>query len=290
MPGLPVCLVTDKPTESPAFDTVIVAEENTLHPYQFKLNMWMAPYEKVVFLDSDTQLVGDIGELFKLLDNFDIACHKDWFAYAVAQYAPDVPFDVFPEYNAGVLAFRNTPRMREFFTAAAAEYQAMFLESGFFRMQRSFLKTLLLSDLRVADLPVDYNFMPYNSQFLGGHIRVIHGRFPESQRRLMTPAGMSSRESRIFIPQMGVVWNLEGKTRGWPRLWFLLRLGFRAFGACLYWFFREDLPGFPHYVISIIRVRGGAIKARLRERRRVQAAGQTSSQVEEEAHETKNLP
>ena len=75
------------------------------------------PYQKTVYIDTDTYINWNLHDLFKLLDNFDIL--------GVSDYARKRNFEFFPEYNAipdgfseingGLMAFRKNECVCEFF-------------------------------------------------------------------------------------------------------------------------------------------------------------------------------
>lgn len=263
MPGLPICLVTNEPYAGTAFDEVILGTEHTLHPYHFKFNMALAPFERVLFLDSDTELRGDVSDLFRCLDDFEIALHKDYYAYEVAPYEPEVGYSLLPEYNCGVIAFRNSAPVRDMLSAAAEEYVRLHQATGFIRMQRAFIKVLLKSQLRIADLPIDYNFMPYNCALLTGPVRILHGRIQPHFARFLVEDDLAGSEPRVFIPQLGTIRNFSRRMYGVPRQKFLWSIIWKALRASVHWWWVEDLPRYPDYFISGVRVHGGAVKARL---------------------------
>jgi hypothetical protein len=73
-------------------------------------------FEKVLFLDGDTYITGDITGLFDLLDHFDIAAmpapqriHSQAIESGLFDLFPSVP-EVFPEYNTGVISFRQNEK------------------------------------------------------------------------------------------------------------------------------------------------------------------------------------
>lgn len=121
-----------------------------------------SPFERTLYLDSDTEVVADIRSLFDVLDRFDIAlCH------AHRRNTPDrlAPWRValpqgFPQYNGGLVLFKRTPAVQAFLEAWARHYH----EAGFSQDQRTLRELLWLSDLRMATLPPEYNvrFVKYH--------------------------------------------------------------------------------------------------------------------------------
>src|SRR4051794_21760912 len=70
-PGVRVCLITDRSPQSDAFDDV-VRVENPSFSFADKLLMVQSPYKRSVFLDTDTLILGDLRELFELLDTHQL--------------------------------------------------------------------------------------------------------------------------------------------------------------------------------------------------------------------------
>ncbi|WP_159022671.1 putative nucleotide-diphospho-sugar transferase [Formosa sp. L2A11] len=96
------------------FDQVIFDYED-LHPFLYKtkaLNSF--PYQKTLFVDSDTMFKGSVYELFPLLDNFDLAIakriHADW--------NPPIKFIKYEDpfqFNTGVFSYNDSQNTRDFF-------------------------------------------------------------------------------------------------------------------------------------------------------------------------------
>src|SRR5207244_3989252 len=103
-----------------------------------------APYERLVFLDTDTRAFGDLLPLFDLLDRFDLAALQDvnrGWNYTL----PDVPLP-FTEFNTGVIAFRKGPAVEKFFSEWRANHEQL-KASGFVNDQPAFRRTAYHSPL-----------------------------------------------------------------------------------------------------------------------------------------------
>jgi hypothetical protein len=168
MPDVPVCLMTDRPVRSPLLTDVLVDRSlgETRRP---KLHLDRAPYTKVLYLDADTYVAGDLGPVFDLLEHFDFAAQQYSSGYHYT--LPGVP-NTFPEFNSGVLAFRRTAAVTRFF----ADWRAAHAELGQPVDQPSLRLALFRSTLRVASLPPEYNFLPYFPHYATDRVRVLHGR------------------------------------------------------------------------------------------------------------------
>src|SRR5437868_8197397 len=65
----------------------------------------LAPYERVIFVDTDTYVASDLAGLFDVLDVFDLAVAHD--VTRGNDYGTQIVPRSFCEYNTGVIAFRN---------------------------------------------------------------------------------------------------------------------------------------------------------------------------------------
>ena len=108
MPDLPITLYTERSVACPHLDEVVRFEADG---YLARIpRLASSPYERTLFLDSDTYVCGGpLTGAFDLLDEFDIA-----LAHAPLRAIPEVAGvpDAFPEYNAGVILFADRRKFR----------------------------------------------------------------------------------------------------------------------------------------------------------------------------------
>lgn len=211
MPGAAVALVTDSPPDQATaglFNTVIVRTDVRRQPID-KLLAWEAPFERCVFLDTDTHVCGDLSDLFRLLDNFDLAAAPEtlrgWH-YTL----PEVPA-AFPEYNTGVIAFRRGPATGEFFQAWRADFAKLQAASGFVSDQPAFRVAAYRLGLRIAPLPSEFHFITITPNYTMWAVRLLHGRgdLPALARDLNRRPG-----ARAFVPGLGLIAAFHGH-RSW---------------------------------------------------------------------------
>lgn len=115
----------------------------------------LSPFERTLYLDTDIRIVEDIGEMFTLLDRFDIGV-----AHAQARNQPStnelwrclIP-ESFPQMNGGVILYKNSPEVMRLL----GEWSVAYKEAGFKKDQVTLRELLWLSDLRIATLPPEYN-------------------------------------------------------------------------------------------------------------------------------------
>jgi hypothetical protein len=202
-PDLPIHLFADYRIHGFEFDKIpdpFTSVEEIEHPHRrSKLDyMSRTPYDRTLYLDTDTALATDIRSIYQVLDRFDIAlCHAHVRNNEVRLRPWNVTIpDAFPQFNSGVILYKNNPETIKLMEAWPSAYQ----EAGFPQDQTTLRELLWLSDLRIATLPPEYNlrFMKYH--FLWSkretvtkiyHLRRFHsGRFwflKQTAKRILRP-------------------------------------------------------------------------------------------------------
>ncbi len=225
MPGAAIALITDSPPDQAIaglFNTVIVRTEVRHQPID-KLLAWEAPFERCVLLDTDTHVCGDLSDLFRLLDHFDLAAAPEtlrgWH-YTL----PEVP-EAFPEYNTGVIAFRRGPATDEFFRTWRADYEKLHAANGFVTDQPAFRRAAYRAGVRIAPLPSEFHFITITPNYTMWAVRLLHGRgdLPALARDLNLRPG-----ARAFVPGLGPVAAFHGHRAWIAQLFRLLIRGVRV--------------------------------------------------------------
>jgi hypothetical protein len=178
-PGLPVHLFAN--WQECGFDFsrspepfTSVASIDTPH-YRSKVDYTVnTPFDRTLYLDTDTRVLGDILPLFDLLDRFDVAlAHAPNRITRLKNWQVAVPVS-FPQFNTGVFLYRRSERVWKFLHA----WIEAFRQAGFYSDQITFRETIWLSDLRVATLPPEYNLRHLKYMFLWdkreAHTRILH--------------------------------------------------------------------------------------------------------------------
>jgi len=163
-PELSITLVTDiKEVNEECFDSVLSINHYEELPFLARMEaMINTPYEKTLFLDSDTTILKeDIKDLFTLLDHFDIAAAHA--AYRIAGPIPEIP-KCFPEFNCGVILYRKSEKvinvLKEWYEIYKNNINNLSREHGSGGDQTSFRYLMWNSDLRIATLTPEYNYRP----------------------------------------------------------------------------------------------------------------------------------
>lgn len=171
---LPVTLFTDDAFNHPVFDNIVEVEDSIAEKGDSLLSEKHIQYEECLYLDADTFVCDDISDVFDLLDRSDIAmAHNEARSWYHREFyeskAIDVP-EAFPEYNSGVVAFRDTKGVRSLFESWKEYYETF----GYERNQPALRVALFESNVNLATLPPEYNFMTHTIGFASGDVKILH--------------------------------------------------------------------------------------------------------------------
>jgi len=213
MPHLPITLFCDEMVQAPHFELVVPIARPQHRLIDKVMHMNASTYERSLFLDTDTYLCDDVSELFTLLDKFDIAvAHNPYRALYLVDGVPDS----YPEFNNGVIVFKQSPRMRRFLAEWLALYERDLKKEirwsnpaggtwfhGDLATQPTFREALYQSDLRVATLTPEYNCRFYRPGFVHRKVKILHGRHPDLQA--VAVAINADTGQRVFVKRLGRV-------------------------------------------------------------------------------------
>lgn len=151
-PGIAIDLFTDQPARPGLFDRV--------HPIPggSKSKLACLPetrFDRTLFLDCDTLVLAPLGDLFNVLDRFELAIAHDVrraSALIRESHREQVPY-AFPQFNSGVMLYRRSAAMWSFLY----DWQRRYREAGSGRDQVSLHDLLWASDLRFYVLPSEFN-------------------------------------------------------------------------------------------------------------------------------------
>ncbi len=197
MPEIPIVVYTDQADLPPGVFDEIRRLDDPRHSFIDKIApLCETPFERTIFLDTDTFVCSPVFDLFEILDRFDLAL-------AHAPYRHDRPFvtpNCFAELNTGVLAYRRTPELTALFQDWLRLYQKEVAETG--RMdsdQPAFREALYRAGVSPYILPAEYNLRTVMPAAVGRcRVRIIHGRGPkmsELERWVNASHGI-----RLFLP------------------------------------------------------------------------------------------
>ena len=175
MPGLPITILTDRPGVTPPGIGVQALPTPQMGIADKVSNLHRSPYERTLFLDTDTHVCGDLSDCFSLLADFDLLVAHD--ALRANRPNPDIE-PAFPECNAGVIFFRRSSEAMACLETWKRLYDADCVTHGARQMpdQFSFRQALRTSPLRLYVLPPECHCMTWEASFLNDPVRVLHGR------------------------------------------------------------------------------------------------------------------
>jgi len=188
---LPIVLYTNKKINADVFDEIyqITNSQHTVADSIIREDMF--PFERNLFLDTDTYICDSLTELFKLLDDYDIAMCQSPGRKTVG----DLP-TAFREFNTGVIAYRNNTEVQNLFTDWMDSYKKQTQKTGHVTNQGTFSKTIYKSDIDFITLPQEYNIRTRRG-YANGQIKIVHGRHPAGLPAV-AEAINKSKKPRVF--------------------------------------------------------------------------------------------
>lgn len=200
-PDISVTVFTDNSASFDNYVSDLVCVNELKNPefgFRDKITaMEMSPYRVTLFLDTDTIIASDIKEIFFLAERFE-------FAVAPEVYQPSdhklVPAS-FPEFNSGVILYKNTPEVTGMLKTWGELYDSKKLTKYPPKGDQEVLREVLyLSEINFTPLSTNWNFCTTHSQILnaGASIVILHTRHSEEQ--LSSALREKSRHCRVFLP------------------------------------------------------------------------------------------
>lgn len=175
---LSISLITNRKVESRSIDNVIKLQETEDILSDKVFNIHRSPYDRTLYLDTDTLVKGSIYDIFSILNNFDIAVThapiREYKPYSKSYPFEDLPM-TFPEFNGGVIAFRDCNKIYEFFESFRETY-CNYVTDGYWRDQPAFRKSLYESDVRLTVMPREFNCRFHIGGYLADKAKIFHGR------------------------------------------------------------------------------------------------------------------
>lgn len=198
----PVVLFTDKQNISKAsklFDDVKVIENPQFNFIDKIEPMIFHPFERNIFLDTDTYVLADISTLFPILEKYDFFAS---FAPGREQMMSTIP-NYFPEFNTGVIGFKSHTETKKLLKSWLDIYQKQLRDLNPPHDQPSFREALYKSDCTVYCLPEAYNFRITNPNVVWSNesVKIIHGRH-SNYEALGKELGSKKKMIRIFFPDL----------------------------------------------------------------------------------------
>lgn len=216
----PVCIVC--PEElicnemKQVFDEIIINEEISSYTYLSKvIGLQLTPFDRTVFLDSDTFVTAKISELFDVLDIVDFATTNEVTMHTTNRIELKYKY-VFPEFNSGVIVYKSNTIMHKVFTEWFDICKSNNIINDMPGLREAVLKNI--DKVTFSVLPDLYNTHGFKSMLmLHSKVKVIHERLGYKWG-VITPHFMSFEEmdkfakrinkieyKRVYIPKIGLL-------------------------------------------------------------------------------------
>lgn len=193
MPDVPILLHSDQQPDAECFDAVVQMTEFRYNCYDKVPPLQNSPFEKTLFLDTDTFVYDALDEIPALLDRFDfLLCHTP---FRDPNPLPGIPA-AFTELNTGVIAFRKNSLTSE----CLNRWLQLYGEMGHKADQPSFRRMIWeQSQASIYVLPPEYNFRTVFPGFVGGGsvVKIFHGRHKNWEP--VVSKLNRSREARVMV-------------------------------------------------------------------------------------------
>jgi len=199
MPGVSTCCFTDDVDRaSKYFDRIYEISEPYRNFFEKIPPLKLSPYENTIFVDTDTYFTNDMSDVFELLCRFEIAVVSDPFFCGPS----GIP-QCFSHLNTGLIAFKRSDRVKEFFDDWFRDYRNEYERSRDKKRchdQMSFQRALYNSDLRLYILPPEYNLRMTCPQLvrIWAPVKMIHARHKDI--KALGETLNSSGECRVIWP------------------------------------------------------------------------------------------
>jgi hypothetical protein len=178
--------------------------EPSANPYMDKIaNMRRSPFERTLYLDTDTYVTAEIGHVLRLLDRYEIAVAHEHRYRGLDD--PEVPA-AFYEFNTGVVAWRADERTEAFMRCWQETYARWLHDEPFARAadargradQPAFRHCVWEHQMRVAVLGPEYNFRLNVAGTAVDSVRILHGR--HSKHEALAARLNRRRRPRSYSP------------------------------------------------------------------------------------------
>lgn len=200
MPEVQTAIATDNTDAVPdVFDHVI--ELNNTRRETIEGRSWLinstipsglSPFNKTLYLDSDTHVCEDVSEVFTLLDNYDLA---------ICRHMNQTPVDSLPKpwhlFNCGVIAYTDSHKTRRLLDDWQTRYKNSLSEQDIPVDQPAFAESLYHSDIRWFQLPIEYNVRFPRRGALAADPKIVHGRHPAGLKQIASELS-SGNGLRVF--------------------------------------------------------------------------------------------
>lgn len=198
---VPHMIFTNCERSAPDDGIAVRLQAPTGNPYADKIRSILAtPFERTIFLDTDTYVIDELLDLFALLDRYDLAAaHTPGYR---GHDDPEVPV-AFYELNTGLLVYRQNEAVSALLADWLETYERWCAEPPFkhagtttgYADQPSFRNCVWRSEVSLYVLGHEYCFRTLQCGQVADRVRAIHGRHNNFER----VAEILNRERRARV-------------------------------------------------------------------------------------------
>lgn len=219
MPDVDVTIFSDRHVNNSIFDSAVVIDSPTYSFLDKVKIIQQSPYQKTLYIDTDIYVNEPVYELFDILDDFDLAAAIDSHQQSVLPNnnytAPEIytgEYDPIPEFNCGLISFRNNSRVMDCFKKWEDNYDT----SADWADQPSLMPAFQHSKVRYCPLPRRYNYIPGLRNSVSGKVKIFHNRLnpamelgfkdvpPEQLSKLIERVNQTHK-ARVTYPYRGEI-------------------------------------------------------------------------------------
>lgn len=172
-----VTLFTDQSIDSAYIDNVVQISPGK-YPFYDRIDYFRrTPYEKTIYIDTDTYIVGDITPIFEMLGRFDIAAAHNVDRDSAADHMSGETIDLavpesFPEYQCGLIGYQNNEVVQHLFNDWQSRYKPYRDKDAI--DQPHFREALYNNPVSIGTLPPEYNVLVNLGAILYNDAKLIH--------------------------------------------------------------------------------------------------------------------
>jgi len=224
MPDLPTAIITNKSIQSKYFDKIIIKEGMKEDVSSSILKPNEIPFNKTLFLDTDTFVYEPVYELFDILEEYDIAACYDGMP------APQLG-DPFCMFNSGVILYENSKKVNDVLrdwnnlywdkrsksSVDQNEHTSYDSYSGRKKgkksNQPSFAEAIFKSDLNLFVLPEYYN-LNSRTGAISHDVKIFHQRPLHTKKEIGDKINKTDRV-RVFYSEPPIFPNKAERINMW---------------------------------------------------------------------------
>lgn len=213
-PDIPVALISDKHIDSELFDQVMLlssfkSDGTKKSGFTYKiLALRETPFDKTVFIDTDTYVKEQFSELYALLDYFDLLGCLD-IAGNRFPIIGNQRLEGCYLFNSGVMAYKRNEKIIDLFD----RWEHAYLDNydAYHGDMDALTQAIVETEIRLYPLPNIYNFIVYDINVVPpAKVKILHGRPYE---KLVEVAAKVNRykTQKVYIPDENTITLNIGK-------------------------------------------------------------------------------